>query len=228
MERGEAMGKPGRAAPKRPHRGIHRPVRSGFPVPSPRRQRERRDGFHRPGERPREQRDPAGPRNKAAPSRSEHRDGADAAGLQLAGDGLRRAQGHEAGLEHRPPATADVHRDARLRSGLERTRIDVHHHLTDRAAESGGGHGWLARNTDPSPCRIHPDQGVAVRAFLGRGSPDPWLDPGCGASGSWVVLIGRDCEVPGNGIRPAELGRALMTPWRASARVSSVRAARGP
>jgi hypothetical protein len=29
----------------------------------------------------------------------------------------------------------------------------VHEHLTDRAAESGGGHGDRARNTDPKPRR---------------------------------------------------------------------------
>jgi hypothetical protein len=29
----------------------------------------------------------------------------------------------------------------------------VHEHLTDRAAEGGGGHGWMARNTDPTPRR---------------------------------------------------------------------------
>lgn len=160
---------------------------------------------------------PQGPAMKrllaACPSgASEHRDGANAAGLQLAGNGLRRAQGHEAWLEHWATATADMHRDARLRGGLEHTRIDVHHHLTDRAAGSGGGHGWLARNTDPSPCRNHPDQGVAVRAFLGRGSPCPWLDPGCVASGPGVVLIRGDCKVPGNGIRRAVLDRLLNAP----------------
>ena len=72
----------------------------------------------------------------------------------------------------------------------------------------------MARNTDPSPRRNHPAKGVAVRAFLGRGSPGPWLDPGCGASGSWVVLIGRDCEVPGNGIRRAVLGPGQGLEWR--------------
>ena len=142
---------------------------------------------------------PQGPTIKrqqaACPSgASEHRDGADATGLQLAGDGLRRAQGHEARLEHRPPATADGNRDARLRGGLEHTGIDVHHHLKDRAAESRGGHGWMARNTDPSPRRNHPDQGVAVRAVLGRGSPCPWLDRGCLAPGPGVVLIRGDCR----------------------------------
>jgi len=41
-------------------------------------------------------------------------------------------------------------RDAGLIKGFA-AGIDVHEHLADRAAEGGGGHGEMARNTDPPP-----------------------------------------------------------------------------
>lgn len=105
-------------------------------------------------------------RGGQSPGASEHRHRADALGLQLAGNGLSCAQRHQAGLEHRPTATADVDRDARLRGSLEITRIDVHKHLADRAAESAGGHGWMARNTDPAPRRSSCARAVAQEQRL--------------------------------------------------------------
>ena len=114
MERGEAMGKPGRGSGPTPQRGIHRPARSGFPAPSPPRQRPRSEALHRHDESPWEKRGPAGPPPGAALAASQHRDRADPSRLQLAGHREGREQGHQAGLLHRPTAAADVDRDAGL------------------------------------------------------------------------------------------------------------------
>ena len=96
---------------------------------------------------------PQGPATGRPLAASEHRNGAHLRRLELAGDGEGREQGHEPRLLHRPTAAADVDRDAGLRPGFAAAGIDVHEHLTDRAAEGGGGHGWMARNTDPAPRR---------------------------------------------------------------------------
>jgi hypothetical protein len=66
MERGEAMGKPGRSSGPAPQRGINRQTRSGFPAPSPPSQRERSNGLHHQSERPWQKQGPAGPPPGAA------------------------------------------------------------------------------------------------------------------------------------------------------------------
>jgi hypothetical protein len=43
--------------------------------------------------------------------------------------------------------------NAGLIKGLAGAGKDVHEHLADRAAEGGGAHGEMARNTDPPPRR---------------------------------------------------------------------------
>ena len=97
---------------------------------------------------------PQGPATSGVAA-SEHRDGADPGGLELPGHREGREQGHEPGLLHRPATAADVDRDAGLRGDLAAAGIDMHEHLADRAAEGGGCHGWMARNTDPTPRRCH-------------------------------------------------------------------------
>jgi hypothetical protein len=104
-----------------------------------------------------------------APARpaSEHRDGADVAGLQLAGHRLGGAQGHQPRLLHRTGPATEVEREAGLTEGLAGARIDVHDHLADGAAEgSGGGHGEKARNTGSNAPPLRTGQGRA---------------PGCGS-----------------------------------------------
>ena len=90
---------------------------------------------------------------KAARGRSQHRNRADVAGLQLAGDGGGGAQGHQPGLLHGATTAADVDGDAGLIKGFAAARVDVHEHLADRAAGGGGGHGGKAKNTAPAPRR---------------------------------------------------------------------------
>ena len=140
----------------------------------------------------------AGPRR--APTRSgvaasQHRDGAHPRRLQLAGHREGGEQGHKARLLHRPAAAADVDCDAGLSKGFAAAGIDVHEHLADWAAESGGGHGWMAKNTESAPCRrgraraspcrdrqrrnrrglacVSPGAAVVVRALLVEGLARP-------------------------------------------------------
>jgi len=63
------------------------------------------------------------------------RDGADVAGLQLAGHRQGGAQGHQPRLLHRTGPATEVERDAGLAGGLAGAWIDVHDHLADGAAE---------------------------------------------------------------------------------------------
>jgi hypothetical protein len=132
---------------------------------------------------------------------SEHRDGADVACLQPAGDGGGCAQGHQTRLLHRLAAAAEVDRDAGLGSSLYPTRVDVHEHLADRAAEGGGGHGRDGeehRSPAPQqrPCQgrraacVSPGGAEVVGQCWVRGSPLPWLDPG-------VLLVPEGCWSPG-------------------------------
>jgi hypothetical protein len=84
---------------------------------------------------------------------------------------------------HWPAAAADVDCDAGLSKGFAAAGIDVHEHLADWAAEGGGGHGWMARNTDPAPrrrgrARASPQK---VRQRQGVGLRQPWR--GCGGEG---------------------------------------------
>ena len=74
-------------------------------------------------------------------------------------------------LRYRPTPAADVHRDAGLRPGFAAAGIDVHEHLTDRAAEGGGGHGWMARNTDPAPRRRGKGEVAGASAPAGKATP---------------------------------------------------------
>jgi hypothetical protein len=145
-------------------------------------------------------RGPAGPRYGAAVAASEHRNGAHPRRLQLAGHREGSEQRHEPGLLDWPTAAADGYRDAGLRPGFAAAGVDVHEHLADRAAEGGGGHGWMARNTDPTPRRrgrARAAQRLASalarpwwwRHCWVRGSPGPWLDPG-DAVACWGADLG--------------------------------------
>ena len=157
-ERGEAIGEPGRAEPQRPHRGQPKlkPIRfpglpsgcswaaclcSGRSITAATKRTSTGNGAPQ---------DPATMRPLAA---SEHRNGAHLRRLELPGDRKGCEQRHEPWLGYRPTPAADVNGDAGLRPGFAAAGIDVHEHLTDRAAEGGGGHGWMARNTDPAPRR---------------------------------------------------------------------------
>jgi hypothetical protein len=95
---------------------------------------------------------PQGPAESGVAA-SEHRDGSHLRCLELAGDREGGEQGHQAGLLHRPAAAADGDRDAGLGPGFAAAGIDLLKHLADLAAEGGGGHGEMARNTDPPPRR---------------------------------------------------------------------------
>ena len=153
-ERGEAIGKPGRAEPQRPHRGAI--TATADPVPRPPLWwllSRLSYSDHSLAAAPKRSSTGNGAPLRAPLAASEHRNGAHPRRLQLAGDGKGREQRHEPWLLHRPTTAADVDRDAGLRPGFAAAGVDVHEHLTDRAAEGGGSHGWMARNTDPTPRR---------------------------------------------------------------------------
>lgn len=101
----------------------------------------------------------------------------------------------------------------------------MHEHLADRAAEGGGGHGEMERNTDPPPrrrqgaacARVSPGAVVVVRAVQGEGLARPvagsgnccwslygrcspgccWLSPAVhGAGQPWMNRPGREARCP--------------------------------
>jgi hypothetical protein len=132
------------------------------------------------------QRDPAGPRRERRSRLRAPRDGAHLRRLQLAGHREGGEQGHKARLLHWPAAAADVDCDAGLSKGFAAAGIDVHEHLADWAAEGRGGHGWMARNTDPAPRRrgrasASPRRDRQRRNRRGAGLRQPWR--GCGGEG---------------------------------------------
>lgn len=145
----------------------------------------------------------AGPRRaptRSGVSASEHRHRAHPRRLQLAGHREGGEQGHKARLLHWPAAAADVDCDAGLSKGFAAAGIDVQEHLADWAAEGGGGHGWMAKNTDPAPRRrgraraspqrgrqrrnrrglacVSPGAAVVVRALLVEGLARPVAESG--------------------------------------------------
>ncbi len=100
--------------------------------------------------------------DQQAPWAAEHRDGADVAGLQPAGDGGCGAHGHQPPLLDGLAPKDEVDRDAGLGSSLDPTGIDVHEHLADRAAAGRGCHGRDGEvRRSPAP---------AQRPYHGRGA----------------------------------------------------------
>ena len=186
------MGKPGTAAAQRPPRGHPPPNPILFPGPF---STEPARAQQRPPSPWRTSMEKAGPRR--APTRgglaaSQHRHRAHPRRLQLAGHREGGEQGHKARLLHWPAAAADVDCDAGLSNGFAAAGIDVQEHLADWAAEGGGGHGWMARNTESAPRRrgraraspqrgrqrsnrrglacVSPGAAVVVRALLVEGA----------------------------------------------------------
>ena len=86
-----------------------------------------------------------------SPGGSEHRDGAEAPGLQLAGQLMGQLSRNDAGLFDRATAAAIEDRDALSSARLAATGIDVHQQLADFAAGEEEANTREARDTCVRP-----------------------------------------------------------------------------
>jgi len=135
---------------------------------------------------------PEGPpgQGAAAPGSSEHRHGAEAPRLQLAGQLMGQLRRDEAGLFDRATATAIEDRDALISARLAATGIDVHQQLADFAAGERGSHHERGEG--------HPRQASAVATQQGRlyEAPGPILVGARRLGQLCLALVDREASGP--------------------------------